>query len=310
MGSPFFTIIIPSFNSGDKIQGALNSVLQQQFTDFEILVIDGLSGDGTVDILKENSQQDGRVRFISEKDNGIYDAMNKGIKLAKGEWIYFLGSDDRLYDNRVLTLVFDKLNEAPCDLLYGNIFSQRSNSLYGGAFTLDRLLRDNISHQAIFYNRKISTIVGEYNTKYRTHADWDFNIRCFSNNQIVTKYSPLTIALFAAGGVSSRHEVLFFREVLMPRKLRMLNAYGCRRLHAISLFDEWWRFIRNSRITNEEEANAYAKNETVPPCIKNMIAFQQKLPYRILETGIFSKFFMLMSYLHNSATGALKGNMS
>ncbi len=92
MHQPFFTIIIPTFNSDKTLQNALNSILQQGFTDFEVVVVDGLSVDNTLQVLRENSQKDHRVRFVSEKDKGIFDAMNKGINMAKGAWLYFMAA--------------------------------------------------------------------------------------------------------------------------------------------------------------------------------------------------------------------------
>src|ERR1700744_4382606 len=106
MASPFFTIIIPTFNSEKTLQNALSSILSQNFTEFEILIVDGVSNDNTIKIVKENIEKDKRIRFISEKDNGIFDAMNKGIELSLGEWLYFLGSDDRLHNSSILRSVF------------------------------------------------------------------------------------------------------------------------------------------------------------------------------------------------------------
>src|SRR2546422_844446 len=105
---PIFSIILPTFNSAAQIATALESILNQTFNDFEILVLDGCSGDNTIEIAK--SYKDTRIRIWSEKDEGIYDAMNKGIEKATGKWLYFLGSDDELYNNAILEKVFHKVN--------------------------------------------------------------------------------------------------------------------------------------------------------------------------------------------------------
>src|SRR5688572_23331397 len=99
MDSPMFSIIIPTLNSEAHIRRSLESVLHQSFPNFEILIVDGLSVDQTLSIVQQ--ENDARITTYSEKDHGIYDAMNKGITLAKGKWLYFLGSDDVLYDNNV-----------------------------------------------------------------------------------------------------------------------------------------------------------------------------------------------------------------
>ena len=94
---PFISIIIPTFNAESTILKALESILQQTFKDFEILIIDGLSKDKTIEIVE--NLKDSRIKIHSDKDIGIYDAMNKGIHYAQGKWLYFIGSDDYLYNN-------------------------------------------------------------------------------------------------------------------------------------------------------------------------------------------------------------------
>jgi glycosyltransferase involved in cell wall biosynthesis len=298
MSVPFFTIIIPTFNSEKKLQNALNSILQQTFSDFEILIIDGLSRDNTVNIIKENANKDKRIRFVSEKDNGIYDAMNKGITLAKSDWIYFLGSDDHLFNDKVLHAVFGNLKNNDCDMLYGNVCGVAFKGKYDGEFDEEKLLKKNISHQAIFYNKHIFSKIGNFNTRYRTHADWDLNISCFENSSIKAKYIDLLIAEFAVGGASSSYDIPFLRERLFPVKLHMLNRVRRQYLHEIVNYDEWWRLLRNAKI-REFEIDKYAGAGLIPGCIKSMAKWQQKIPYRILKMGIFSKLLMLTNYLYN-----------
>src|SRR4051812_5182325 len=109
MNLPFFTIIIPVFNSEKTIDIAIGSVLNQQYTSYEVLIIDGLSKDNTLE--KVRSYNDARIKIHSEKDSGIYDAMNKGIAKATGTWLMFLGSDDELHDNNVLADIHDAIDK-------------------------------------------------------------------------------------------------------------------------------------------------------------------------------------------------------
>ena len=111
MATPLFSIIIPTFNAGKTLSFCLDSVLIQSFQDFEILIIDAVSSDNTMSIVEEYAAANTAITWISEKDKGIYDAMNKSISLAKGEWLYFLGSDDKLYDAEVLKKIMNSLNE-------------------------------------------------------------------------------------------------------------------------------------------------------------------------------------------------------
>jgi len=202
--TPNISIVIPTYNSESVISHAVASVLNQTYSDFEILIIDGLSEDSTIKIV--NNFNDRRVRVYAEKDNGIYDAMNKGIIRAKGKWIYFLGSDDLLFDDFTLQKASENLNNTEAKLVYGNVLISgdsiwaKDGQLYNGIFTVDDLLDNNICHQAIFYNTNI--LKAElYNTLYTVCADWDLNMRFFSNYPV--RYIEQTIAIFSSNGTSS-----------------------------------------------------------------------------------------------------------
>jgi glycosyltransferase involved in cell wall biosynthesis len=213
---PFFSIIIPTYNAASNIATALKSILHQTFTDFEILLMDGCSTDNTVEIA--NSCKDARIKICSEKDKGIYDAMNKGIEKAKGEWLYFLGSDDEVYNNAVLEKASYKINSytnAP-DLIYGNVWFKYAQQSYGGVFNTEKLLfENNICQQAIWYKKSLFNKVGTFNIKYKQLGDWDFNIRCFKNPLIHIEYIDEVIALYnERDGVSSTgYEIEFLREI-------------------------------------------------------------------------------------------------
>jgi glycosyltransferase involved in cell wall biosynthesis len=200
---PLLSVIIPTYNAAATIVRALDSIITQRFTDLEIIVADGNSGDNTMDIVKEYAQRDKRIRYLSEKDNGVYDAMNKGVQLAKGEWLYFLGSDDALYEN-VLDQVFIAAN-LDCDVLYGNVNNRVLNSIYDGAFTKEKIGLKNICHQSIFIKRHVFDVIGLYDTRYRIFADWDHNFKWFFSNTIKHKYIDVVIADYSHGGLSSRN---------------------------------------------------------------------------------------------------------
>ncbi|MGG7036726.1 MAG: glycosyltransferase family 2 protein [Flavobacterium sp.] len=204
--SPFFSIIIPTFRSEKTLENTLKSIFSQKFSDFEIILVDGKSDDQTLAIA--NSFQDPRIKVFSEPDKGVYDAMNKGIGLANGEWLYFIGSDDYLYDDEVLQIVSQKLQKIKNNVLYGNVLIQgdagwaKDGQIYNGEFSLQRLLRGNICHQSIFYRR--SFLIGndlKYNLSYPIAADWDFNIQCRLKTPFT--YFNSIIAVFNAGGIST-----------------------------------------------------------------------------------------------------------
>jgi glycosyltransferase involved in cell wall biosynthesis len=208
MKLPFFSIIIPTFNSEKTLKHCLNSIVSQTFHDCEILLIDGLSEDSTIDIIKEYSSNFTGIHWISQKDQGIYDAMNKGLKVANGEWIYFLGSDDKLASNKVLEQIylFDKRghNVVYGDVkIIGNTTWAKHNDIYNGLFDLQTFLKKNICHQAIFYNLKfLKKYIGYFNIDYKVCSDWDFNLRCWAREPLL--HIDMIIADFYGGGLTTK----------------------------------------------------------------------------------------------------------
>ncbi len=203
-----FSIIIPTFNSSDSITGTLQSIAAQNFGSVEVLIVDGASADKTVEIATGFKDSIPGLSIYSEKDEGIYDAMNKGIDKSKGEWLYFMGSDDRLHDESVLEKLNEFLTQNSSDVVYGNVEITgdtgwaKEGTIYDGPFDLAKLLNKNICHQAIFYKAAfIKKGIGYFNTKYRVISDWDFNLRCWAKSPF--QFVNLTIAYFAAGGAST-----------------------------------------------------------------------------------------------------------
>jgi len=118
---PFLSIITPTYNSADVLEACILSVAQQTYTNKEHLIIDNLSTDETLEIISKYSTVYPHLKVISEKDSGIYDAMNKAIERSSGEWLYFLGSDDTFFDNDVLSDIFGSDISAHNDIMYGNV---------------------------------------------------------------------------------------------------------------------------------------------------------------------------------------------
>lgn len=115
------TIVIPTYNCEGTIKNAVDSIFNQSFKNVEILIIDGNSTDNTLKALQEYSEKKRNLILYSEKDDGIYDAMNKGLTLAKGEWIYFMGGDDTLYETTTLEKVVEIQKDSNNNIIYGNV---------------------------------------------------------------------------------------------------------------------------------------------------------------------------------------------
>ncbi|MGN6605045.1 MAG: glycosyltransferase family 2 protein [Ginsengibacter sp.] len=208
MELPFFSIVIPTLNSEITLQNCLNSILSQTFSDYEIIVIDGLSTDSTLSLVKGYSSQYNSIRCHSEEDKGIYDAMNKGIRRARGEWLYFLGSDDLINNKEVLQQVYS-LDKRDYEVVYGNakIIGKTAwaeeGQLYDGEFNLQKLLKKNICQQAMFYHRSCFTDTpAPFNVEYEICADWDFNFRCWARKEFL--FVDITVVDFYGGGESTR----------------------------------------------------------------------------------------------------------
>jgi glycosyltransferase involved in cell wall biosynthesis len=219
---PLLSIIVPTFNSAASIERSLESIAVQSFSDYEVIVQDGSPADDTARAIGNFLQLHPKfpLRLFRESDRGVYDAMNKATLRARGEWLYFLGSDDLIFDDRVLAVVMSPLNTATANVIYGNVEIvgdcawARSGTIYDSRFDLPKLLNRNICHQAIFYKADFARSVGEYQGDYRVCGDWDFTMRCWARTQF--KYIDVTVAKFAAGGLSStnREDGTFDREFL------------------------------------------------------------------------------------------------
>jgi glycosyltransferase involved in cell wall biosynthesis len=202
------SIITPVLNAETTIERALLSVANQQYMEIEHLIIDGKSSDNTISIVHNYQKQYKHIRLIQEKDTGIYDAMNKGINFCKGDWLYFLGADDELYNENVLSDLGSLGAFNQDRVFYGNVYIKGDNqwakdkTIYDGPFDLNKLLQKNICQQAIFYPRHIVKKNGYFNIKYEVTADWDYNLRCFAKQDFL--YVDKTIAVFASGGKSSQ----------------------------------------------------------------------------------------------------------
>jgi glycosyltransferase involved in cell wall biosynthesis len=229
-GHAFFSIILPTHNSGSTLKTALDSILSQSFIEFELIIIDGLSSDNTSQIVRDHTIGDDRIKYISEGDEGIYDAMNKGIRQATGDWIYFLGSDDSLNNPDVLGKVYESITQNTIGkVFYGNVIISGDTNwacdgdIYDGVFDLDKLMAKNVSHQSVFYNADfIKKEIGFFNKKYTICADWDFNLKCWSKAEFI--FMDLIIANFNAGGESTKYrEDKSFTDDLIPNILAYFN---------------------------------------------------------------------------------------
>lgn len=188
LDKPLITIVTVVFNGVSCIEDSIRSVLHQSYDNLEYIIIDGGSSDGTLDIVYK--YQHAIDYWLSEKDDGIYDAMNKAIDLALGDWIYFLGADDILHNctNRVSDYLDDSFL-----VMYGDVYMLKRHKLYTGKFSEYKLTYTNICHQSIFYNKK-AFYNQRFNLTYKLYADYALNIMIFNKNFF--SYMPILIATY------------------------------------------------------------------------------------------------------------------
>lgn len=197
LNNPIVSIITVVYNDQQRLEQTILSVTNNHhLTNIEYIIIDGGSTDGTIDVIKK--YEDEIAYWITEPDNGIYDAMNKGIDKATGNWVYFLPAGDTLLDGA--NIIIDKLEDVNC-ICYGNVYRTDLGRIYNGKYSPFKLAVHNICQQAIFY--PLSALKRyKFNTKYKSMADHVLNMQLYGNKNYHFKYLPITIAVYSGGGFS------------------------------------------------------------------------------------------------------------
>ncbi|MBD2751866.1 glycosyltransferase family 2 protein [Spirosoma validum] len=210
------SIIIVVYNAKSTITQAIQSVIDQVGS-FELVIIDGGSTDGTVDVIKDYENE---IDFwVSEPDNGIYDAMNKGVKNSNGKWIYFLGADDVLNPD-VINRIQPILIDSKCALVYGDI-KYTNGGFFKSHYSFITYIQNTIHHQAAFYNRSLFDNFA-YDIKMRIISDYELNLIIYLNK---SKYQRInvTVATCSKDG-RSRNPKLSYKETNIIRQ-KYLKGY-------------------------------------------------------------------------------------
>lgn len=217
MPAPLISIITVCYNAASLICKSLDSAMKQDFQDFELVIVDGGSSDNTLELLQAYSSKIGAL--ISEKDKGIYDAMNKGVQLAKGEWIYFLNAGDSFFDKQVLSSLFLNQQLGGKSFLYGKV--QTVNEPTGIDYVAgeevsisDFYSRYPICHQATFSRKSLFTRLGGFDTRYKLAADTEWFARLFSRFPEEALFVNRTIAYYDIQGTTYRKRMQGYREYL------------------------------------------------------------------------------------------------
>lgn len=208
------SIITATFNSAKTLKDTIQSVLRQTNKDFEYLIIDGGSTDETIDIVKSyESEFSGRLKWVSEKDEGIYDAMNKGIKMASGDVVGILNSDDYFTSDDILQTVDNAFKSHEIDAIYGDIhFIRDGNPQKCVRYYSSRMFRPfwlrfgfMPAHPSFYCKREVFEKTGLYSLDYKIGADYEMMVRLFKKYRIMSQYINKDFVTMRTGGASNNN---------------------------------------------------------------------------------------------------------
>lgn len=236
---PKLSVITINYNNRAGLERTFESVMPQLCEDIEYIVIDGASDDGSRALIEKNA--DALAYWCSEPDGGIYNAMNKGVRHAEGEYLLFLNSGDFLCESDVLARSLPQLRDA--DIIYGDLIYQdpvggvRREEIYPDTINADKLLTGSLPHPSSFIRRQL-LVDTPYNEDLKIVADWEFFVKKIMWEGCSTRHLPFSISVFMEDGISSRAKELRNRERAQVIKQLFTPAI-------ISVCEEWRAMVKN-----------------------------------------------------------------
>ena len=207
------SIITATFNSGKFIESCIKSILKQNYKKFEIIIIDGLSTDSTIKKIKIFLDKNNNIKIFSEKDLGIYHALNKGIEKANGDIIGFVHSDDLLYNKNVLSNIIDVFKNSNIDGVYGDLqYVEKQNTNKVIRYWKSKDFKSNLinkgwtpPHPTLYLKKQVYEKHGFFDLNYKISSDYDFMTKIFMDNTYNFKYIPKVITKMRVGGISNKN---------------------------------------------------------------------------------------------------------
>ncbi len=240
-----YSIIIATYNSEKTLQSTLDSLLSQTYSNFEVILVDGLSKDNTVPIIKEYEKKflDANIPYFwtSEKDEGIYDAWNKALKKVNTSWIAFLGSDDTYYPNAIENYDKEIKKHSSINYISSKIeyidSDQKVLKIIGKPYDYNQMNRYmNVAHVGSFHHKDLFEKHGDFNTNYKIVADYDFFMKC--GRDIKATFFETITAKMLNSGISNNNVTIVFKEVLQIQ----LNHKKTSKLQ--SYFEYYYSYLR------------------------------------------------------------------
>ncbi len=225
------SILTCVLNNEKFIEDSIKSFQKQDYENKEQMILDGGSTDNTINII--NRKKNDKLKFYSSKDDGIYHAINKGIKLASGDIIGILHSDDFYENEEVLSNVAKVFKRTDADLVYGDlVYVSKKNNLIirywkAGTYIDEKIKKGWMPpHPTVFVKKKIFEKVGNYNTDYRISSDYDFLIRAVTNKEIKKQYLNQTLIKMRIGGTSNKSISNLLKKTFEDYKIIKKNKIG------------------------------------------------------------------------------------
>ena len=243
MKTPLISIIITVLNGEETLEQSLNSIRNQNFNDYELVIVDGGSEDRTIQIINASDIVNKIVRIIPKI--GLYAGLNTGIGLSNGEWLYFMGADDKLHSNdtlqRVSEIIKEKRNDAR--VIVGSVSCVKQNNLLRPRFGSPYFMRHLVHHQGMFYDKNIFTN-SLYNENMRIASDYEFNLK-LALTDVPHQFMDIVICDFGGDGISENQFKKGYEEMQQVHK-RLFHGLG--RYWAISYF--WLRRKTGAMLRN------------------------------------------------------------
>ena len=206
------SIVTVTYNSASTLRGTIESVLSQTYQDIEYIIVDGLSKDNTMEIIREYEPRfNGRMRYVSEKDSGLYDAMNKGIKMATGEVVGIINSDDFYHRQDIIQIVAETMSDKYVQAVYGDVRFVNPNDLKTTVrYYSSRIFRPSLfrygfmpAHPTFFTYKKFFDEFGYYKLNYKIAADYELLVRFLHSHAVQAKYIKTDFMKMRTGGIST-----------------------------------------------------------------------------------------------------------
>ena len=229
------------------IRGAIESVLAQDYPDIEYIIVDGASTDGSVEVIRDAIEgHEDRVKFISEPDHGMYEAINKGIRMATGDYIGLVHSDDFLYSPHTISDIAKRLKETRADFLYGDgLFVNAENTdkvvrkWIGGTYRLWKVRHGWLPlHPTCYIRRDVMEKLGGYDESYMIAADTDLLVRYLLDNHVKTDYLKKYIVRMRMGGMSTDNSR---RAKMWKEDIRVYSSHGFKHVTLTKIEKMLWK---------------------------------------------------------------------